>query len=249
MYQLKERAAKEQEAFNERHGVTPKKRARRKSTFIEHHSESDDEDVVEKPTPRKRKIPVANFNETISEEKHTKQIKLKSPTKAGPLKAKVKVDISPVKIAQSPVKIDLSPIKYTEEEKKKKTKETVSESSQQNDVHAESDATQSSGSTSSKKKHKKEKKEKKVETVEPPGEKPPSSEFKYFVKYMYTGKPHKARKAFGKMTKRERKHLAAEFNEKAEAYVEKLRKYVKSLPKDEAVAYVSIVNLMEFKIL
>lgn len=91
------------------------------------------------------------------------------------------------------------------------------------------------------KKDKKAKAEKKPKNVEPPGEKPPSDLFGYFAMHIHTGKPHKVQKAFDKLTKHERKRLSIEYNEMVEAYVTHLKKYLASLPKEDAVAYVSIV--------
>lgn len=233
---LKEKAAEEQQAFNERHGVTPQKLKRRKSVYVEKptatvKSENDDndDDVDDEEqncsTPKKmRKISTSSQDSTANHEKNTKQIQIQP--KSSPLK--------------SPIKFTLpTPSKEVKKEKKQKSN-SVSESSDFNEV-GESDApSTSSNSISSKKKSKKEKKGKKEKSIEPPGEKPPSTFDVYFAKFIHTGKPHKAKKALNKLTKKEVKQFKAEYNEKVESYVNHLKTYLSTLSKDDAVAYVSI---------
>lgn len=220
---LKEKAFKEQEEFNARHGLTPQKMKRRKSVYVEQAPEdaSDQEEQVEpelsSPKPKKRKI----SDSSALEGSDTNTFSIKLPTK--PKKA------TPVK--QQAPKIT-TPLKTIE-----KAREKLFSESDERSGREESDAVNSSTSTGSKKKSKKEKKSK---VIEPPGNKPPSNLFKYFAKHIHTGKPHKAEKAFNKLTKKEQKQLNAEYNEKVESYVAKLKSYLASLPKDEALAYVCI---------
>lgn len=133
---------------------------------------------------------------------------------------------------------DTSNVNHVDESKSNKL-DSQSELSDVNNDRVESEAASSSTSGMSFKK--KAKKGKKAETVEPPGEKPPSSLFEYFARFIHTGKPRKAQKVFYKLSKPERKRLAIDYNEKVEAYVTNLKKYLASLPKEEAIAYVSIV--------
>lgn len=249
---MKEKALKEQNEFNERHGVK-KILKRRKSTFVQQHPEDEadeekEEDEEEQeneipPTPKKRKISSSSTFESGSDETNAKQMKTptkqKSPTKLNsPKPNAVPVVQSPKKVieAQSLNTVDEEREKNKKEKKKsKKKKKLNSESSEHNDK-SESDAGHSSSSTSSNKNSKKEKKSK---TIEPPDEKPPSELFQYFVKYVHTGKPHKAQKAFDKLPKKERKQLKAEYNEKVQIYLDRLKDYLASLSQGEAIAYVS----------
>lgn len=280
---------KEQEAFNERHGVTPQRGKRRKSVFIERPPEDEsDHEGKEDETPSKSKKQKTSEYISSDDETDTKQIqiklpikpkatpKLKSPTRmlspskfSTPKLDAVPVAKSPVKVTvfQSPVRVQRTKEKEedTDEDnekeekneneklelrvkkkrdKKNKKNKLNSESSEYNE-RSESDAvySSSSSSTKKKKKEKKEKKEKGEVTVEAPGEKPPSDFFNYFVKFIHTGKPHKAQKAIDKLPKKELKQLKAEYNEKVQVYMDRLTVYLKSLPKDEAVEYVSIENL------
>lgn len=249
--QLKEQAVKEQESFNERHGVvTPQKMKRRRSTFVERHPEDvidydeKEEETEVVPEKKKKKDPEANPIDSGSDDTSaTKQIQFKIPSKQKPA---AKLNSSKTKKpaeAESPEKVPLptspiqSPVKVTNDvkpEKKKKTSKREklnSESSEQND----SDAVHSSSSSSSRKRERKE-----SNSVEPPGKKPPSDFRKYFAKFIHTGKPHKVDKALNKLTKKERKQLIAEYNEKVQAYMQRLKLYLDSMSKEEAVEYVSI---------
>lgn len=120
----------------------------------------------------------------------------------------------------------------------KKRKKQPSESNESNNGKLDSDTGNSSQNESKAKK--KSKKDKRA-SVQPPPPKPPSSVEKYFKHHVFTGKPKKARKAFDKLSKKERKLLQTEYNDKVESYVSHLKKYLASLPRDEAVAYVSFV--------
>lgn len=219
---------------------------------------------------RKRTNSTVNPNsddESDSYRPNTKQIKLKTPAKASSSKANASItetraetpvkQSSPVKAVHSlgkqksspsTIKTNSSPVIKTPVDVKKELKFT-SESSEPNDTQAESDAAQNDN-RSAKKKAKKEKKPKKVkkpkEIVEPPGEKPPSDIYKYFEKHVHTGKPHKAQKAFDKLSKKERKKLNAVYNDIVQAYVSRLKLYLESLPKDEAIVYVSSIEVALF---
>lgn len=248
---MKEKASKEQNKFNELHGVTPKKIKRRKSTFVQERPEiSDDEKEEEEvipPKSKKRKVSVSSNLESDSDERNTKQIQFKLPTKQksngiSPAPSPIKTTQSPAKAFQSPSKVPQSPSKTVTDKIKKRLYSDSSVASERETVNSksESDAAQSSGSTSDKKSVKKKlKKEKKSKIVEPPGDKPPSTLFKYFADQIHTGKPSKAAKAFDKLPKKERKHLNSEYNEKVEAYVAQLKIYLGSLSKEDAIDYVS----------
>lgn len=76
--------------------------------------------------------------------------------------------------------------------------------------------------------------------LHPPEARPPSTLLEFFQENVYTGKPHKVQKAFDKLTNKELKELTAQHNEKVEIYVNELKDYLSSLPKKEAVVFVSI---------
>lgn len=239
---------KDQQAFNKRHGVTPQKVRRRKSVFAERPTVKESEDEAEEratfvlPKSKKRHLSGSSAVESSSDDTKTKKIKieknspLQSPSKS-PLK-------TPTKSSPVPATVNHTPSNDVKEKKKVKLN-SMSEASDFNDK-VESDAASSSASTSSKKKSKKEKKEKKEKSVEPPTDKPPSSIDQYFAKHIHTGKPHKALKAFNKLTKKELKELRTEYNEKVESYVNKLKAYLASMSQEEAIAYVSICKLIVF---
>lgn len=162
---------------------------------------------------KKRKISVANVVETSSDEPNTKQIELKSPEKLN---------------SPKPNSINQSPIKDVAEMKKKRNK-LISESSE---------FTEKSESEGSSKSHKK-KKEKKYKSEIAPPVKPPSTFLKYFTSNIHTGKPNKAKKALKRMAKKERKELEAEYSDKVQSYIVHLKKYLETLSKEDAAAYVS----------
>lgn len=257
---LKEKAIKEQEEFNERHGLTPHKR--RKSVYLEHPVEvvySDDEEekeeqekkpIIKLPKPKKRKTSESSpfeepafiepIHRTPTKQEKSSPVKQKLTKQEKPSPAK-QTPIKQAAVSQTPTKqaaVLQTPPKSVEEKKKKKL--SVSESDEYTGKE-ESDAGNSSASTSSKKKSKK---EKKSETVAEPGDKPPSTFFKYFATHIHTGKPHKAQKRFNKLTKDEKKQLTAEYNEKVQSYVANLKKYLASLSKQDAIAYVCIIFSM-----
>lgn len=220
---LKEKAFTEQTEFNERHGLTPQKplkAQRRQSVFVarpalvesEQEEEEEQEPAITSPKPKKRKTSISSGAEGQSSDE---------------LNNKAAIKTTPVKF-NAPNNETLNKSRPIEENRKKKL---TSESETNN----ESDAT--SSSTSSKKKSKKEKKSK---IIEPPTNKPPSDFFLYFAKQIHTGKQHKAKKAFDKLPKKERKQLQSEYNEKVEIYMEELKKYLDSISKEEALIYVSI---------
>lgn len=228
---MKEKAANEQNEFNARHGLTKQSVKRRKSVYVEPIERSSDQENEASPSKsKKRKFSSSSAAESAVEstssadDATTKQNKIKSPTKNDSSKLNSELTLP-------------SPIKTVE----KKKLNSMSESGDNND-RSESDVASSSTSTSSKKKAKKEKKKKKSKIVQPPTDKPPSTPFKYFAKYVHTGKASKAQKAYDRLTKKESKHLMAEFNEKIESYVVQLKKYLSSLSNEDARAYVSIFD-------
>lgn len=222
---MKKVANKEQEEFKERHGLVAPKAKRRKSVYVEHPAEviSDDDDDRGKiaPSPKKRKISISNDSQSSDGVAPTKQITIepKSPIK------------SPTKL--NPMQIASNDIDEGNKKKKKKLN-SISESSDFNEYEI---ATSSTVVTNPKKKSKKEKNGK---SIEPPGEKPPPSELEYFATFIHTGKPRKARKAYNKLTEEEKQQVSAQYEEKVDAYSTHLRKYLASLFKEDAVAYVSI---------
>lgn len=220
---------KEQEAFNERHGVTPKKIKRRKSTFCEQNTETE-EALFTPPTipAKKRKVSESTQgSETGADD--TKKPKV-TPKKQSPF---------PITIIHTPlISMDGG------------RQQSISETSESNFDQMDSDAIDSTTPSTPKKKLKKEKKnkkEKKSKVIPPPdpASKPPSDLFTYFAKNVHTGKPHKARKAFDKLTKSEKKNINGEYNAKVDTYVRYLKEYLATLPKEEAVAYVRLIRDIE----
>lgn len=131
-----------------------------------------------------------------------------------------------------PMTVIHTPLRHMDEERGRLN----SEMSESNTEHLESD---SSAMISAKKKIKKEKKKKKSKEVPEPEDKPPSTLIEYFAKHIHTGKPKKAKKAFEKLTKKEKKQLSAEFNEKVENYMAQLKTYLASLSEQDRIVYVS----------
>lgn len=254
---MRQEAAKEQKEFNQRHGLVPQKLQRRKSVYVaEPHADEDDNDEkIVPPEPKKRKISNSdsnlNGNESIGVEPPTKQktvrrkAQIKLPVKM-PNKSRKKTipDQTPLDDADDATDIINDGTNCTngdtgdagdDVEKMETNKlDPQSECSDVND-RIESEAASSSTSTGSKK-------SKNAGNVEPPGEKPPSSIFEYFARFVHTGKSRKAQKAFDKLTKHEQKRLRIDYNEMVEAYVVHLKKYLASIPKKDAVAYVSILS-------
>lgn len=295
--QLAQEVTKQQNEFNERHGIVPQKVQRRKSVYIEqliemHSDEENDEkdNEVDKAvdnrdenkekspllTPIKRKHSNSNGNEFSDDEPPTKKIttrrkpQIKMPFKPLAKKQPKKPDHTASNIVNDDVTDGNDTIKKEPEnlnspsesgdvndrseceeatsstrtaskkksrnEKTHKTVESLSESTSDVNDRDEHEIASCSTVTSPKKKSKKEKKEK---NIEPPGAKPPSTFFDYFAKHIHTGKPRKAQKTFDKLTKDERKQYTIEYNELLETYVTHLKKYLGTLSKVEAEAYVS----------
>lgn len=87
---------------------------------------------------------------------------------------------------------------------------------------------------------KKQKKEKKQPLApQPPESKPPSTVFKYFVEKVHAGKKEKAQRAYDKLSKKARKQLTVDYNNTVETYVSQLKAYLSTLPKEDAIKYVS----------
>lgn len=261
---MKQEAAKEQKEFNKRHGIVPQKPQRRKSIYVaKPHADNDDNDDNDEksvpPEPKKQKI--SNDNESADIESPTKQVtkrrkaQIKLPVKT-PKKSQKNIpkqtplnetndDVHDATISNdNAIANDSNAINGTNGDDVENTTEMnkLDQQSEPSDVNdrIDSEAASSSTSTGSKKRSKK---EKKAETaVEEPGDKPPSSLFEYFARYVHTGKPRKAQKAFDKLTKHEEKRLKLEYNETVESYVERLKKYLASIPKEEAILYVSITS-------
>lgn len=125
---------------------------------------------------------------------------------------------------------------------RKRTKSGASESNTDaNASEAGENSELVSGSTK-----KKSKKEKKSKGVDPPGDKPPTTLFKYFAQHVHTGKPRKAKKHFDKLPRKEKKQMNATYNELVDNYVTRLKHYLNSLPKEEARIYVSLFNAKQF---
>lgn len=208
-------AIKEQDDFKARHGLVAQKAKRRKSVYVEKPAEvnsDDDADSEKNASLKQKKRKISNTSETSDDVKPTKQI-----------------TIQPKSPIQSPIKsIDIDETA----KKKKKKLNSLSESSELNDR----DENDIAIGTSPKKKSKKEKKEK---SVEPPGEKPPPNQFEYFAMHIHTGKPRKAQKAYNKLTEEEQRRLEIEYTDKVDVYVKQLKKYLASLSKEDAAAYVS----------
>lgn len=254
-FQMKEKANKEQDAFNERLGVTPSKvKKRRKSSFAERDTETEEALFTPPLEPAKKRkksesSQIESGVEDIKDEIFTPpSTPIKTPSKTQ------SVQSTPNKFI--PMTVIHTPLGSFD----KKRNKTISETSEQLDSDAAS-TTSSSKKKSKKKKRsmseaseshasdastlnessdsiKKSKKKKKSKEPQPPENKPPSSLFKYFAASVHTGKPQKAQKAFDKLTKKERKKLNAEYNELVDSYVTKLKAYLGAIPEAEAVAYV-----------
>lgn len=76
-----------------------------------------------------------------------------------------------------------------------------------------------------------------VSTNEP--EKPPPNLHTYFAKYIHKGEPHEAQKAFHNLTNVEQKRMRLDLELMGDDYVTDLKKYLASLPHQDATAYVS----------
>lgn len=244
---MKEKTARDQQEFEEKHGLKPL-RKRRKSMFVELpplEDETSDDKLTNSTPAKKRKT--SKSIEGNSNGITTKQIELKSPKKEflkpksvpqSPIKAFQEKNSaesnSKLKLLSSENETDIAP-----EGKKVKKKKNRLNSEASDSNAGESDFASSANDTdsSTKKKSKKNKKEKEAEE---PGDKPPPSVFQYFAAHVHTGKPHKAQKAFDKLNKKERKQLNAEYNEKVKVYVEKLKIYLSSMSKQDAIKYVRI---------
>lgn len=243
---MKARIKKEQDAFNERHGVTPSKIKRRKSTFVERNTETE-EAFFTPPLPpsKKRKISVS----TQGSESGTEDTRKQTPIKSEPIEQKTTTKDSPIKQSPFPMTLIYTPLSSMQEKRQKLNSETSDSNLDQMDTvsQMDSDAIDSTTPSSSKKKSKKEKKnkkEKKSKRMSPPDpeSKPPADLFTYFARNVHTGKPHKARKAFDKLTKAEKKQISGEYNEKVDKFVTHLKEYLATLPNDEAVAYVRFIR-------
>lgn len=237
----------------------PQKAQRRKSIYVaKPHVVEDEDDHDEKsvtPESKKRKTSNSEGNESVGVEPVAKKVtirrkaQIKLPLKTQNKSRKKKPDQTPLNdtsdanganddtIATNGSIENGDNVPNMEMNKL----DPQSETSEVND-RIESEAASSSTSTGFKKRSKK---EKKTETVEPPGDKPPSSLFEYFSRFVHTGKPRKAQKAFDKLTKHDQKRLRIDYNETVEAYVTHLKKYLASLRKEDAIAYVSILRFYE----
>lgn len=251
--QLKREAAEEQEQFNKRHGLYPKKWSRKKSMCVEEPGADMhlDEDA---PIPKKRKI--SEPNKSIDDEPPRKQVtvrrkaQFKLPKKTPSKSKKQKVpertpsdeehnDVNDVKEFDAASDTNNEPDGNLKMEKRS---ESQSETSDVND-RIESETASSSTGVNGAKKKKRSKNHAKAQNVEPPGEKPPPSLFDYFAKHIHTGKPRKAQKAFDKLTKQERKRMSIDYNEMVEVYVGQLKNYLASMSQKDTVAYVSMLRL------
>lgn len=224
---------KEQEDFKARHGMVAQKVKRTKSIYVEQppavHSNDDDDDDAEKiGSPKQRKRKMLSASETSDDVPPTKQITIppKSPTKS-PIKSPIKSS------AIDQIASNDSDDEINKRKKKKKKLNSESNEPDENGIAA--------AVSSPKKKTKKEKKEK---VIEPPGEKPPLSLFEYFAEHIHTGKPRKAHKAFRKLSDEENQQLESEYKGKIDAYVVQLKKYLGSLSKNDAAAYVSTLGFI-----
>lgn len=213
------------EAFNERHGTTKKRSKRTKSVAEVHSQESEFDEELRSPEPKKRKESLSSALETPSSDSDSNK-KQMTPQKKSPLKSPLQ---SPIKSSPASSIVLPTPSKIREK--------SISEASDTNTEKPESDTAGSSVSeTSTKKKSKKHKKSKEIQAPE----KPPSSLFEYFAAHVHTGKAKKVKKAFGKLSKKEMKQLQLKYNEVVETYVEQLKAYLATLPRDEAISYVII---------
>lgn len=74
---------------------------------------------------------------------------------------------------------------------------------------------------------------------EGPIDKPPNTQFDYYMMSAHNGKYEKARTAYEAMSKAAKKKLATEYNAKVQNYVVRLKSYLSSLSKQDAVKFVS----------
>lgn len=128
----------------------------------------------------------------------------------------------------------------SKKKKRKKDKDSeLSSGTQQSETDTDIPSSSTSTSKPKKKKKKKSMDDESVSDVKPPSKKPPSSLVKYYAENVYQGKPSRMESSFSKLSKKERKQLNADYNEKVECYVTQLKTYLQSLPKEEAMKYVS----------
>lgn len=122
--------------------------------------------------------------------------------------------------------------------KKKKNKDKSPQKNSDKLAH-DSEAEASTSNSVSVSKKKKKTTSESLDKVPPPGEKPPRTLEEYYAKYVYSGKPRKLQKSFDKLTEKEKQELTVQHNEKIEKYVGQMKTYLLSLPKEEAIMYVS----------
>lgn len=80
-----------------------------------------------------------------------------------------------------------------------------------------------------------------VETESPPI-KPPGTLYDYYVLSVHKGRKDRAKTVFEAQSKAERKLLSKEYNSKVEQYVVRLKSYLSSLSKQDAVKFVSTIT-------
>lgn len=158
--------------------------------------------------------------------KKTKDADLESPKREKSVSVSSENNESEI-ISSSHAKSDKKKSEEVETTNRKKSNSVSSENNERND--SDDAASTSSGSKN---------KEKNSEKFDPPI-KPASDIISYFAAKYYTEKPHKAKKAWKKLGKKEAKKIKSEYNDAIKYYMSQLQKYLKTLTKEEAVVYVS----------
>lgn len=204
---MKEKALEEQKAFNNRHGIVMPQKVKRSQSAVQPVDE-----VSPEPKRKRQKIspPSADASESI-ETKDKQQNPPPTPNSADSQKNSVSMNLQKNTVTAV-------------------TQSVMITSPDEINHQMESDNIDSLADAGSKKKVKKGEKPK---NTMHPGKKPPPDLFSYFVENIHTREPRKAKKAFDKLTKKQRKHLIAEYNEKVEVYALRLNNYMKSISQDE----------------
>lgn len=200
---------------------TPHAKSKKRNNTLSSEGTADEEVTV---NPFMVQIPREQMNSELSD------------TSSGKKKKKKKDKSSDNIVTESEAEASTSS-SVSGGKKKKKDKEKSPQKSSSQSSHVSEAEVSTVGSVFLSKKSKKAAET--TNAVPPPGERPPSTLLEFYAKYMYSGKPQKLQKSFEKLTKKEKKELSAQHNEKIEKYVGQLKTYLGSLSKEEAVLYVS----------
>lgn len=208
---------------------TPKQAKQKRSAEEEKVPKTE---PIEEPSPKKSKKRNDTSSSEVDEVETPRKKSRPQPHPNDPMHL-----LTPIKNRS------LSPAETPSKKKKKKKSREGEQSSQSQQSETETEATSSAPA-----KAKKSKKEKlngaeslsQSDRSRPQFKKPPTSLLKYYAEHVYQGKSSRMEKSFEKLTKKERKKLNAEYNEKVESYVSQLKQYLNTLPKEEAIEYASL---------